>query len=130
MTVFRQFEDLDIWKCGQELTRQVYTLTRERSFARDRALCIQIRRAAVSVGSNIAEGFERGGPVEFRHFLSIAKGSAGEVRSQLHVALDQGYIDQDTFERMHSLCVSTSRQISALMKYLDGRSRDNRNRKK
>jgi four helix bundle protein len=103
-----RFEDLVVWRRARELTREVYGVTREGGFARDFALRDQMRRAAVSVLSNIAEGFERGGDVELNRFLLIAKGSCGELRGQLYVALDQAYVDAATFERLqdHSLAVS------------------------
>ena len=78
-----------------------------------------MRRACVSIMSNIAEGFERGGNREFLQFLSIARGSAGEVRSQLYVALDAGYINETTFRRMYDQAMHTSRLIAGLMRYLN-----------
>jgi four helix bundle protein len=78
----------------------------------------QIRRAAVSIVSNIAEGFERGGDNEFAHFLSMSKGSCGEVRAQLYIALDQGYISQSDFELLSQAAIEISQLLSGLMKYL------------
>ena len=88
----RTFEDLEIWKDARALTWEIYQLTRDSKFSNDFALRDQIRRAAVSIMSNIAEGFERGGNQEFIQFLYVAKASCGEVRSQLYVTLDQSYI--------------------------------------
>src|ERR1044071_3180213 len=88
----KYFEDLEIWKDARLLTKAVYRLTQDVKFAKDYALRDQIRRAAVSVMSNIAEGFERGGNQEFIQFLYVAKASCGEVRSQVYVALDQSYV--------------------------------------
>ncbi len=93
----RRPEDLIAWQKARLLTRRIYALTGEARFGRDFGLRDQSRRAAVSVMSNIAEGFERGGAAEFRHFLLIAKGSCGEVISQLYVALDIGYLQEDQF---------------------------------
>jgi four helix bundle protein len=90
MTV-QNFEDLNVWKQARQLTQEVYRLTKTEKFSRDFGLRDQIQRAAISVMSNIAEGFERGGNQEFGQFLYVAKASCGEVRSQLYVALDQGY---------------------------------------
>ncbi len=118
MSGFRNFEEIDAWKKARELTNQIYSLTRQTSFARDHGLCDQIRRASVSVMSNIAEGFERKGVKEFIHFLSIAKGSAGELRCQIYIAKDQGYIDEESAERLASLSVEVSRMIAGLMNYL------------
>lgn len=83
------FEELHIYQRARELTNSIYALTRSEIFARDRGLVDQIRRAAVSIMSNIAEGFERGATTEFIQFLYIAKGSCGEVRAQLRIAKDQ-----------------------------------------
>ncbi len=87
-------------------------------FARDFPLRDQIRKAGVSIISNIAEGFDRGGTAEFVQFLSFAKGSAGEVRSQLYVAKDQGYLTSEDFDRLMELTDETSRLIGGLMVYL------------
>jgi four helix bundle protein len=89
-------------------------------FAKDFGLRDQIRRAGVSIMSNIAEGFERSGSREFAQFLSIAKGSTGEVRSQLYVALDQEYVAQAEFERLIAGVNETARMINGLMSYLRG----------
>jgi four helix bundle protein len=88
MATAQQFEDLHVWQDARNLVNQVYQATNLRGFSRDRDLRGQIRRAAVSTMSNIAEGFERGSKREFIQFLTVAKGSNGEVRSQLYVALD------------------------------------------
>jgi four helix bundle protein len=114
------FEDLMAWQHARELTRTVYPLTRHGEFAKDFALCDQVRRAAVSVMANVAEGFERDGRAEFRQFLAVAKGSAGELRSHLCVALDQGYIDRATFEATSEKCRETARVIRGLIDYLRG----------
>jgi four helix bundle protein len=97
MASFKSFEDMEAWKKSRKLTKQVYDLTGVGVFARDFGLKDQIRRACVSIMSNIAEGFERSGTGEFTQFLAIAKGSAGEVRSQLYVALDQRYLSEGEF---------------------------------
>ena len=90
----QNFEDLEIWKEARRLTQTIYQLTRDSRFAKDFGLRDQIRRAAISIMSNISEGFERGGNQEFIQFHYVAKGSCGEVRSQLYVALDQEYVDE------------------------------------
>jgi four helix bundle protein len=117
MTIVR-FEDIEAWQIGRELTRAVYRISRRGEFARDFALRDQIRRAAVSVTSNIAEGFERGGNREFIQALSVAKGSAGEVRSQLYVALDEEYISQPEFDDLCALALRVSRLIAGFMSFL------------
>ena len=119
MTAITRFEEIQAWQQGRELARLVYAVTAQGEFARDFALRDQIRRATISVLSNIAEGFERGGNKEFRHFLSIARGSAGEVRAQLYVALDVGLLSQQQFDELHPLVTQTGRLIAGLMRYLD-----------
>ena len=93
-----KFEDLIAWQKARELARRVYEITRTEEFAKDFRLSAQIQSAAVSIMSNIAEGFERSGLREFHQFLSTAKASCAELRSQLYVALDVGYIDERTFQ--------------------------------
>jgi four helix bundle protein len=95
----RRFEDLIAWQKGRAMTARVYQVTTRGGFARDFGLRDQMRRAAVSVMSNIAEGFERGSAAEFHRFLTIAKGSCAEVRSQLYVALDVGYVQHAEFAK-------------------------------
>lgn len=114
----KNFEDLDIWKQARQLTQQIYGLTRADRFARDHALRDQIQRAAVSIMSNIAEGFERGGNQEFIQFLYVAKASCGEVRSQLYVALDQGYIPEPQSYEMITSFRRLSGMIANLIAYL------------
>lgn len=118
MAGFENFEDIDAWKKARELTKTIYQISSCGGFAKDFGLGDQIRRAAVSIMSNIAEGFERGGDKEFLQFLAIAKGSAGEVRSQLYIALDVGYLTSDDFNQLHQLVNQTSRLIVGLMRYL------------
>jgi four helix bundle protein len=118
MTTFQTFEEIESWQKARQLTREIYAVSGQGSFSRDFGLRDQIRRAVVSVMSNIAEGFERGGTTEFKQFLSIAKASVGEVRSQLYVALDQGYMGSDIFDRLVALSTETGRLIGGLMNYL------------
>jgi four helix bundle protein len=118
MATFHRFEDIDAWKKGRELANSVYSVTSQPHFARDFALRDQIRRASVSVISNIAEGFGRSGTSEFIQFLSIAKGSVAEILAQLYIALDLGYLSQADFERLYELAAETSRLIGGLMHYL------------
>ena len=114
----KNFEDLEIWKDARLLTRGIYQLTREPKFSKDFALRDQIRRAAVSIMSNIAEGFERGGNQEFIQFLYVAKASCGEVRSQLYVALDQSYITEKDCDDVSKSFRRLSIMISNLIDYL------------
>jgi four helix bundle protein len=115
---FKSFEEIDAWKKARELTRGVYKATAKGAFGRDYALRDQIRRASVSVMSNVAEGHGRGGTREFLQFLSMALGSSNEVCSQLHVALDQSYIDDREFRELTQLVQETSRLIGGLARYL------------
>jgi len=108
------FEDLIAWQKVRELTRMIYEATRQGSFAKDYGLSGQIQRAVVSIMSNIAEGFERGNPREFHQFLSVAKASCAEVRSQLYVALDVGYIDEKVFQTLMALAKETGKIIGGL----------------
>ena len=114
----KNFEDLEIWKDARALTRAIYQLTREPNFSKDFALRDQIRRATVSIMSNIAEGFERGGNQEFIQFLYVAKASCGEVRSQLYVAFDQAYVARKDCEELTKSLRRLSIMISNLIDYL------------
>jgi four helix bundle protein len=114
----KNFEDLNVWKQARQLTQEVYRLTKTEKFLKDFGLRDQIRRAAISVMSNIAEGFERGGNQEFVQFLYVAKASCGEVRSQLYVALDQGYATANDSEKLLQLFRRLSGMISNLITYL------------
>ena len=118
MPRIKRFEDLEAWKIARLVTREIYELTNSGTFARDFELRNQIRGASVSIMANIAEGFERDGDKEFANFLSIAKGSAGETRSLLYVALDQNYVSQADFGRVSSRLIECSRVISGLSNYL------------
>jgi len=110
--VAETFEELLIYQRARELTNAVYRLCRSGPFRRDRGLIDQVRRASVSIMSNIAEGFERGSRTEFVQFLYIAKGSCGEVGAQLQVAADQQYISSEEHSALVDLCRRTSGMIS------------------
>lgn len=97
MAAIERFEDIQAWKLARDATRLVYKATLDPVFSRDFALVNQMRRACISIMSNVAEGFEREGNREFIQFLAIAKGSCGEVRSQLYIALDQKYVGSGRF---------------------------------
>ncbi|MEX2174744.1 MAG: four helix bundle protein [Pirellulaceae bacterium] len=112
------FEGLHVYQRARELTAAIYQLTREGGFAADRGLVDQVRRAAASVMSNVAEGFERGSKTEFIQFLFIAKGSCGEVRAQLQIALDQNYLAAAEYNRLHDLARLTSGMLSNFIAHL------------
>ncbi len=116
----KYFEDLAVWKSARELTNRIYKITGAGGFSKDFGLRDQIRRASVSIMSNIAEGFERGGNQEFTQFLSIAKGSSGEVRSQLYVAMDQEYITKKDCEQLIDDFRKLSIMLNNFMEYLKG----------
>ncbi len=123
-----RFEDLRVWKTARTLTNQVYALSEKDGFTNDWTLKDQIRRAAISVMSNIAEGFESRTRPQFIDFLGTAKASAGEVRSQLYVARDQGYLDEDEFKAVSDLADKVSRQLYHLIQHLKNRDDSGRAR--
>ena len=112
MSKVQKFEDLTIFQKAQELCKEVYKITREGEFHKDTRFVQQIHASAGSVMDNIAEGFERDGNKEFTNFLYIAKGSCGEVRSQIIRASDVGFIDNDTATRLYNDCLNLSKAIS------------------
>ncbi len=114
-----KFEQIEAWKTARTLTNLIYTLTDVEPFSRDFGLRDQIRRASVSVMSNIAEGFESHTQALFIKHLGYARGSAAEVRSQLYVALDRGYISKSDFDDAFNLADKAARQISRFMAYLE-----------
>jgi four helix bundle protein len=113
-----RFEDLIAWQKARALTKMIYEATRDNAFSRDFGLSNQIQRAAVSIMSNIAEGFERGSTGDYQRFLAIAKASCAEVRSQLYVAYDVGYLEQGIFEQLNSQTQEVARIISGLISSL------------
>jgi len=113
-----KFEDFDVWKLSVSLAKEIYILTSAPLFKKDFGLRDQVQRAVVSVSSNIAEGFDKRNNVEFVRFLRIAKGSLGEVKSQLYLALEIGYLDKETHERVGRLLEELSAKIGGLISYL------------
>ena len=114
----QRFEDLEAWQIALELANKVYEITKQESVRRDFGFVDQIRRAAISIMNNIAEGFERGSNKDFVRFLFIARGSAGEVRSLLYLGLDQGYLTNSEFSECRDLCIRSGQIIWALIKGL------------
>ncbi len=114
MAKVERFEDLIAWQKARGLARAIYEVTRNGDFATDYGLSRQIQRAAVSIMSNIAEGFERGGRGEFHQFLSTAKASCAEVRSHLYVALDAGYLDKASFDPLIQRAEEVARIVGGL----------------
>ena len=113
-----RFEDLEVWQAARMLARCIYALSNEGPFSKDFGFRDQIRRAAVSVSSNIAEGFERHTDTDLKHFLTIARGSNGEVRSQLHIALDLGYVSSEQFNQGADLSTRIGKMLTSWMSYL------------
>lgn len=114
MAGVKRFEDLIAWQKTRELTSAIYQATREKRFQEDSGLARQMQRAAVSIMSNIAEGFERGSPADFHHFLVIAKASCAELRSQLYVALDNNHLNQQQFDKLMSQAAEVARVVGGL----------------
>jgi four helix bundle protein len=114
----RRFEDLEVWQSARELTRGVYRAVKSQELGRDFALADQMKRAAVSIGSNVAEGFERGTRKQQIEMCYIAKGSAGELRSQVITAHDVDLLDNNAFEWLHSQCELCSRQLQGYISHL------------
>ncbi len=120
MATITRFEDLDIWKEARKLSKEIYLITLNNSdFKNDYRFRDQIRASSGSIMDNIAEGFERNGNLEFRQFLSVAKGSAGETRSQLYRALDFNYITQEVFEVLKTDSENLSGKINNFITYLN-----------
>jgi len=114
-----RFEDLEIWQESRELSKTIFALTNKKNIEIDYRFRSQIRASSGSIMDNIAEGFERDGKNEFRQFLSIAKGSCGELRSQLYRAYDYGLMTKSEFETLLNRASKLSKQISSFMKYLN-----------
>ena len=121
MATITRFEDIKSWQTARALTKRIYLVSRQGEFARDFSFRDQIRRSSVSVMDNIAEGFESRTNTQFLHYLGQAKASCGEFRSQLYVALDVEYIDQQLFQELRTEAEKCSGQIARFMDYLERR---------
>ena len=118
MSAIIRFEDIQAWQKAKLLVRRIYEVTREGIFAKDFALRDQLRRAAISMMSNIAEGFARRTSKEFANFLNMAHGSAAEVQSQLYIARDLGYITETRFHELYQLAEEVSKMVQGFIDYL------------
>lgn len=113
-----RFEDIEAWQLARDLCHFVYKITKREKFSKDFSMKDQICRASVSIMSNIAEGFDSGTNVEFARFLSYSQRSCSELQSELYVALDQAYINQEEFNEIYSLADKIKAKIGAFIKYL------------
>ncbi|MBC5833406.1 four helix bundle protein [Flavobacterium sp. F372] len=118
MGKFNSFEEINSWQKSRIFNKRIYQITENINFKKDFDLVRQIRRASISISSNIAEGFERNTDKEFIYFLYVAKASAGEVRSQLYLAIDLEYITKEEFEELLESVSEISRLLSGFIKYL------------
>ncbi|MFN5148388.1 MAG: four helix bundle protein [Flavobacteriia bacterium] len=118
MGKIKSFEDLEVWQLSMSLCTEIYELTNTDLFSKDFGLKEQIRRSAISIPSNISEGFERDSKNQFLYFLSISKGSCGELRTQLNIAFNLNYLEKKKFEELKKKCIETSKQLSGFSKYL------------
>jgi four helix bundle protein len=117
----KTFEDLEIWKLSIEITLDIYRVSSNKKWRHDFSLCDQIRRAVISISSNIVEGFERNNNNEFIHYLKIAKGSAGEARNQLFIAAKLSYISETEYKELSEKLFLLSNKIGSLIAYLSAK---------
>ena len=115
---FKRIEDIEVWKRGCRLTVNIYKITGSGEFEKDWGFKDQIRRSALSIPSNIAEGFERDSDAEFKHFLNIAKGSCGELRTQLYIAQAVDHLKKECTEKFVKECQEISAMIHSLINHL------------
>jgi len=127
MATIKHFEDIVAWQKSVELCSNIYSLTNKGEFSKDFALQNQIRKSVISISSNIAEGFERESTNQFIYFLSMAKASAGETRSQLFIAKNLNYITADEFNDINKNCIELSKLISSFIIYLRASKKVNSN---
>lgn len=130
MATAKRFEELDVWRRSRELTNLIYSFSKSGAFSRDFALRDQIRRASISIMSNIAEGFESSTQQTFIKYLGHAKASAGEVRTQLYIVKDQGYISEEDFEIAFEMAEICSKQLSRFIQYLKNQPNSRRVRER
>lgn len=119
-----RFEDLEIWKTSISVAKDIYNISSKKTFFKDFSLRDQIRRAIVSVSSNIAEGFEKNNNNELIHYLKISKGSLGEVRSQLYIALTLNYVNKPEFDILNNNLLNLASQLGKFISYLSQKRRN------
>jgi len=125
MGKIEKFEDIRAWQSAREVVNRIYEISQDEKFKRDYTLGDQIKRASISIMSNVAEGFSRQSRKEFIQFLFIAKGSAAEVQSQLYIALDQGYILEKEFKEIYDKAEETAKLLSKFITYLKSLNKRN-----
>jgi four helix bundle protein len=118
MATFKSFEEIDAWKKSRLLLKSIYLISNSGPFSKDFRFKDHIRKTGESIMSNIAEGSDRDGNPEFIYFLNISKGSTAELKSQLYVALDQEYIDENNFKQLYDSAAEIGRMLGGLIKYL------------
>ena len=118
MSTIKNYEEMEVWQKSMNLITKVYLITNSNPFQKDYSLGNQLRRSGVSIASNIAEGFERDGNRELINFLFIAKGSCGELKCQLTIARNLGYIEGGIFEELYNLANLIGKSLGGLIKYL------------
>ena len=118
MATFEKFEELEVWKISMDLCSDIYNLTNAELFSKDFGLKDQIRRSAVSIPSNISEGYERDSKNQFVYFPTIAKGSCGELRTQLKIAKTLKYLNENEYIKINEKCLSVSKQLAGFINYL------------
>ena len=114
---YETFEDIPVWKMAKDFSSRIYSIV-QKSFGNDYVMIRQLTRASLSIPLNIAEGFERASNKEFAHFINIAKGSAGEVRTILYIAYDNNYLTNEEFINLKNQITEISKQLSAFRSYL------------
>ena len=124
MGKFNSFEEINSWQKSRLFNKRIYEITENTIFKKDFDLVRQIRKASISISSNIAEGFERNTDKEFVYFLYVSKASAAEVRSQLYLALDLNYISKIEFDELYLNVSDISKLLSGFIKYLENSQRD------
>jgi four helix bundle protein len=117
-TIYR-FEDLEIWKKARELNKEVIIICKNPVLSKDFEMIRHLKKTSGSIMDNIAEGFERGGKIEFRQFISISKGSAGEIKSQFYRCLDSEYIENEKFEFLYNQAEDICKMAKGLINYLN-----------
>jgi four helix bundle protein len=128
MGKINRFEEIESWKKGRELVKELFQVTGKGGFAKDLAFRDLLRRSATSVIVRIADGYEQGQwDPEFRKFLKVALGTTAEVRAQLYVALDNGYLSQEDFDKIYQLAVDTAKLLYGFLRYFDKRDREGGN---